>query len=96
LAGQRFEVAVPQDSVGGAAAVLPWVVLGVGLVLAALAAALGVNTARRAKAQEKVDRIFRLSSDVMTVADFDGHFLRVNPAAERALGYTQDELLARP
>ena len=33
-AGQRFDVAVPLESVSGAAAVLPWVILAVGLVLA--------------------------------------------------------------
>ncbi|MDX6698610.1 MAG: hypothetical protein QOE65_2007 [Solirubrobacteraceae bacterium] len=95
-AGQRFGVFIPRQSVDGAAAVLPWIILGAGLVLAALAAALGVNAARRARAQDEVDRIFRLSPDVITIADFDGHFTRVNPAAERVLGYTEEELLARP
>jgi PAS domain S-box-containing protein len=95
-AGQRFGVFIPRESVDGAAAVLPWIILGAGLVLAALAAALGVNAARRARAQDEVDRIFTLSPDVITIADFDGHFTRVNPAAERLLGYTEEELLARP
>src|SRR5205807_668530 len=49
-AGQRFEVAVPLEPVSGAAVVLPWSILAAGLVLAALAGALGVNAARRAKA----------------------------------------------
>jgi hypothetical protein len=42
-AGQRFDVVVPQESVNGAAAVLPWMILAGGLVLAALAGALGLN-----------------------------------------------------
>jgi PAS domain S-box-containing protein len=95
-AGQRFDVAVPRRPVQGAAAVLPWIILAAGLVLAALAGALGVNAARRARAQDELDRIFTLSPDLITVADFDGHFTRVNPAVEEVLGYTEEELLARP
>jgi PAS domain S-box-containing protein len=95
-AGQPFDVVVPLESVHGAAAVLPWIILAAGFVLAGLAAALGVSAARRARAQEEVDRIFTLSSDLITVANFDGYFTRVNPAVERILGYTEEELLARP
>ena len=95
-AGQRFDVVVPRGSVHAAAAALPWIILAGGLVLAALAGALGVNAARRARAQDEIDRIFTLSSDLITVSDFDGHFTRVNPAAEQILGYTEEELLARP
>ena len=96
VAGQRFGVVVPEDSVTGAAAALPWLVLAAGLVLAALAAALGINRARRARAQQELDRIFTLSADLIAVADFDGHFTRVNPAVETVLGYTAEEFLARP
>jgi PAS domain S-box-containing protein len=95
-AGQRFDVGVPRRSVQGAAVVLPWIILAAGLVLAALAGALGVNAARRARAQDELDRIFTLSPDLITVADFEGHFTRVNPAVEQVLGYTEEELLARP
>src|SRR4051794_34638082 len=48
-AGRRFFVAVPEESPHGAAAILPWIILAAGLVLAALAAALGVNAGRRAR-----------------------------------------------
>jgi PAS domain S-box-containing protein len=95
-AGQRFEVAVPRLPVGGAAAALPWIILAAGLVLAALAAALAVNAARRARAQEELDRIFSLTPDLITVSDFDGRFTRVNPAVEEILGYTQAEVVDRP
>ncbi|MCW3066362.1 MAG: domain S-box protein, partial [Solirubrobacterales bacterium] len=95
-AGQRFDVAVPRRSVQGAAAVLPWLILAAGLGLTALACALGVNAARRARAQDELDRIFTLSPDLITVADFDGHFTRVNPAVEQVLGYTEEEFLGRP
>jgi PAS domain S-box-containing protein len=95
-AGQRFSVVVPRESVEGAAAVLPWVILAGGLLVVALGGALALNAARRAKAQAELDRIFTMSQDLIAVADFDGRFTRVNPAAEEILGYTEEELLARP
>ncbi|HEY6762503.1 MAG TPA: GAF domain-containing protein [Baekduia sp.] len=95
-AGQRFDVAVPREPVEGPGAVLPWVILAGGLVVAALGGALGFNAARRNRAQEELDRIFTLSRDVIAVADFEGRFTRVNPAAEEILGYTEEELLTRP
>jgi PAS domain S-box-containing protein len=95
-AGQRFDVVVPRGSAHGAGTLLPWFVLAGGLVLAAAAAALGVIAARRARAKEELDRIFTLSPDLIAVADFDGYFTRVNPAASEILGYTREELLERP
>jgi len=95
-AGQRFEVAVPLETVSGAAVVLPWIVLAASVVLAALAGALEVNAARRAKAKAEVDRLFTLTPDLITVAGFDGFWKRVNPAFETCLGYTEREALARP
>jgi PAS domain S-box-containing protein len=94
-AGQRFEVGVPLSSVQGAATVLPWIILAAGFVLAALAGALGVNAARRARAQRELDRIFTLSPDLIIAADFDGHFTRVNPAVKQVLGYTREEFMAQ-
>jgi len=95
-AGQRFAVAVPVRPVQGAAAVLPWIILVAGIGLAALAGALAVNAARRARAQDELDRIFTLSPDLIAIAGFDGRFRRVNPAVKQVLGYTEQELLARP
>jgi PAS domain S-box-containing protein len=96
VAGQQFAVVMPKESVSGPGAVLPWIILAGGLVLAALAGALGVIAARRARAQQDFDRIFNLTPDLVAVADFDGRFTRVNPASEQVLGYTEEELLARP
>ena len=95
-AGQRFEVGVPERPVTRTAALLPWLVLAAGLVLAPLSWGLGASAERRARAQHEVDRIFTLSPDPIAVVAPDGHFRRVNPAFERLLGYTSGELLARP
>jgi PAS domain S-box-containing protein len=94
--GRRWSVMVPDRAARGADALLPWLILGAGAIVAVLAGVLAANAARRAKAQDELDRIFNLSSDVISVADFEGHFTRVNPAAEQVLGYTQEELIARP
>jgi len=42
------------------------------------------------------DRLFTLSLDLLCVADFQGHFIDLNPAWERTLGFSIGELLARP
>lgn len=61
-----------------------------GLILSLL------NVSYRRWAEEEVKRLFSLSTDLFCVAGFDGYFKRLNPAWEKTLGYTTDELIARP
>ncbi len=47
-------------------------------------------------AGEDLDRFFKLSLDLFGVATFDGYFVRVNPAWQTVLGYSEDEVRAAP
>ena len=50
----------------------------------------------RSRLLEARERFFDLSLDLHCVATFDGYFTEVNRAFERVLGWSRDELLARP
>jgi PAS domain S-box-containing protein len=45
---------------------------------------------------EELAGLFDLSHDAFCIAGFDGYLRRANPAFARSLGYTLEELLARP
>jgi PAS domain S-box-containing protein len=45
---------------------------------------------------DELVKLFELSPDAFCIAGFDGYFKRANPAFARNLGYTLDQLLARP
>ena len=51
---------------------------------------------RRERAERELGDFFELSLDLLCIANFDGYFTRVNPAAERTLGFTSAELVSRP
>src|SRR6185503_5121312 len=50
----------------------------------------------RLEAETKRNRFFTLAVDMLAIAGFDGYFKQLNPAWERTLGFTDDELKARP
>ena len=47
-------------------------------------------------AGEDLDRFFELSLDMFCVATFDGYFVRVNPAWQTVLGFSEEEMRAAP
>ena len=49
--------------------------------------------ARVAARTEERDRMWRLSTDVMLVADFDARVVSINPAGTRLFGWAQNELI---
>ena len=48
------------------------------------------------KLEQLEDRFFANSIDMLCFLDFSGHFKRLNPAWERTLGFTREELMSRP
>jgi PAS domain S-box-containing protein len=51
--------------------------------------------ARVAERTADRDRMWRLTTDIMLVARFDGEIAAINPAWQRLLGWSEDELLGR-
>ncbi|MCU0578113.1 MAG: PAS domain S-box protein [Desulfobacterota bacterium] len=78
---------------------------GLAILLAQTALVTGLLAQRRRKKTaevalrektEELDQFFNVTLDVLCIANTDGYFLRMNPALERILGYTREELMARP
>jgi PAS domain S-box-containing protein len=46
--------------------------------------------------EDAYESFFNLSVDMLCIAGFDGYFKRINPAWIQTLGFTQEELMARP
>ena len=44
----------------------------------------------------RIARLFEMTSDLLATISLDGRFTLLNPAWEHVLGWTREELLARP
>jgi PAS domain S-box-containing protein len=55
-----------------------------------------LSLGRPPRAEDEIDRFFRISLDLICTAGFDGFFKRLNPAWESALGWSLGELLSTP
>jgi PAS domain S-box-containing protein len=51
---------------------------------------------RRASATVRTQRLFEMSLDMLGTASLDGYFTHLNPAWERTLGWTAEQLMAEP
>jgi len=55
-----------------------------------------LDITRRRLAERTLNRFFNISLDMFCIADFEGYFTRVNPAWERVLGHTPEQMLSKP
>ncbi|WCB95459.1 hypothetical protein DSM104299_04204 [Baekduia alba] len=93
---RRWRIDVGPVSEGALREALPWIALVWPVAVAVLVYVLGRGLLRRRRAEREVDRVFELSLDLLCVVGVDGTFRRVNPAFERTLGYTAEDLVRRP
>jgi len=81
------------DSTAGYSALTRWIFSAVSLSVVTILTSEIV--ARRAQADLRARRFFELSHDMLCTANVDGYFVELN-SAWRCLGYSHEELRARP
>ena len=96
LLGRRWRVDVGREPPSGLQSTLPWLALAWPLAAAAIVFLVGRAITLRRRAQRDVERVFELSLDLLVIVGFDRYYKAVNPAFERTLGYSSQELLNRP
>jgi PAS domain S-box-containing protein len=64
--------------------------------LARINAKLQAEIDERTHAEAERDRFFDISQEMLSIAGLDGHFRQLNPAWEKVLGWTVEELRSRP
>ena len=93
---RTWRVGIALAPASGLETLLPWLALAWPFAVALLAFLTGNAIVRRRRAEREMESIVESSQDLIGIAGFDGYWKRVNPAFERTLGYTAQELLARP
>ena len=82
-----------------------FIIVGIAVFLAetllVIALLIQRNLKKRAEASlrlktDELDKFFDVTLDLLCIANTDGYFLRLNPAAVRILGYTYEELMGWP
>lgn len=51
---------------------------------------------KRKKLESDLKALFEAAPDIIAISNYEGYFVRINPAAERLLGYTTKELTGQP
>jgi two-component system sensor histidine kinase EvgS len=54
------------------------------------------DLSERKKVEDQLNLFFTLSLDILSIWTLDGYFTRVNPAFSKTLGWSMEEILARP